>query len=59
MIDVKPIKSASKFDVDIKFDIRKSELSGITSSIQSQCCKPAQPVSSDQSTPVSASGLAN
>jgi len=57
---VKPIKSISWFDVEIKFDSRKVVLpSGVTSSIQSQCSKFAQPISSDQSTPVSASGLRN
>ena len=58
--DVNPIKSISWFEVEIKLDSIKSvELFGITSFIQSQCSKFAQPISSIQLTPSSVSGLAN
>lgn len=60
VILVKPIKSISWFDVEIKLDSKNVVLpSGTTSSKQSQCSKFAHPNSSIQSTPVSASGLEN
>ena len=49
----------SAFDVEINNVSMKVLLLGVTSFKQSQCCVPLQPVSLFQSTPVSASGLAN
>lgn len=57
--DVKPIKSISLFDVEIKIEEIKSVLSGTISSKQFQCSVPPHPVSPNQSTPVSALGLEN
>ncbi len=56
-MEERPIKSISSFDVEINNVPMKSESSGVTSSKQSQCCVPVQPVSSSQSTPVSVFGL--
>lgn len=59
-MDDKPIKSISSFDVEINDDSKYVVApSGTTSSKQSKWALLAQPISSIQSTPVSASGLAN
>jgi len=54
-----PIKSMSAFDVEINNVSINDVSTGVTSFKQSQCCVPKHPVSLFQSTPVSASGLAN
>jgi len=59
VMEDKPIKSISSLEVEIKIVPMKSVSSGVTSSKQSQCCVPAQFVSSSQSTPVSEFGRLN